>query len=360
MAKTNNRNSFRHIRSLGLLSLFFYLFGANFDRLLQRAEAFSSRESLIVSCAPEQPVIYSGETISVYVWVTDVNGKPLANQPTFVWEASDGSITGKEHVSWTFGNNPLLPNGVVTATAKVTVHDPKLGAGSCAIRIFLQRIRLSGINTPPPLRSLRLSGRAMLLSSFNEPTGYGLYSYLLFDTPPRNEVERDRYLKALESYLLMLQSIEELELYQRRSNLNLTLLPVKKAIDLPDELSTTELLAKAAERVLANYDYARASTLLAAIGNPPLQGGPFMVAMKPAAAESAAVYLFLDMSRVTPKLVWDWIRAFCGLAAQTPSWSEVEVTKLALNTRNAIAVAARNTPEVLGSLQQWIRIFKPG
>jgi len=233
-----------------------------------------------------------------------------------------------------------------------------LGDGECEVRVF--QVAKQSIPIESPDRSSRLSGRALLLPNGSEPTGYGLYSYLLFDTPPRDDFERVRYLKALESYLLMIQPIDELEHYKRRSELNLTLIPVKRNIDFPAELSRPERLAKTVEQVMAAYDYARASALLANIGRPPLQGGPFLVAMKPAASDSGELFLFLDMSRVTPKLVWDWVRAFCALAAQTPTWGEVEVTKLALNTRNAIAVAAKDTPEVLSALQQWIRIFKPG
>ena len=72
----------------------------------------------------------------------------------------------------------------------------------------------------------------------------------------------------------------------------------------------------------------------------------------------STLFLFLDMSRVTPKLVWDWVRAFCSLAAQERSWSEIELKRLALNIRNIIAVAAKTTPEVLGALQQWIQVVK--
>jgi hypothetical protein len=36
----------------------------------------------------------------------------------------------------------------------------------------------------------------------------------------------------------------------------------------------------------------------------------------------------------------------------------VELRKLALNTRNAIAVAAQNTPEIASALDQWIRVVE--
>ena len=57
------------------------------------------------------------------------------------------------------------------------------------------------------------------------------------------------------------------------------------------------------------------------------------------------------MSHVAPKLIWDWMRAFCWLAAQERSWSEVALEKLALNTRNAIEVAAKHTGGVISGLR---------
>jgi hypothetical protein len=110
--------------------------------------------------------------------------------------------------------------------------------------------------------------------------------------------------------------------------------------------------------VLAAYDYARASALLANLGKQMVSSGPFLVSIRPVVSNPSTLFLFLDMSRVTPKLVWDWVRAFCSLAAQERSWSEIELKRLALNIRNIIAVAAKTTPEVLGALQQWIQVVK--
>jgi hypothetical protein len=359
MAKAYNHTVSSLVPLMGFLSLCFISFGVGCGISARPAEVDVSKEHLTISCAPERPVVHSGESITVNVWVTDFTGKALAHPAHYTWEASAGMIAGTDTATWTFYNGDFGAKGVLSSSARVKVRDLLLGEGECEVRVF-QVFKQSSPSEPMPDRSPRLSGRALLLPNGSEPVGYGLYSYLLFDTPPRDDLERARYLKALESYLLMLQPIEELEHYKRRSELNLTLIPVKRNIDLPAELSRPERLAKAVEQVLAAYDYARASALLANMDKPPLQGGPFMVAMKTAATDSGTLYLFLDMSRVTPKLVWDWVRAFCGLAAQTPTWSEVEITKLALNTRNTIAVAVRDTPEVLSALQQWIRVFKPG
>ncbi|MBK5124338.1 hypothetical protein IQ288_31360 [Burkholderia sp. R-69980] len=77
------------------------------------------------------------------------------------------------------------------------------------------------------------------------------------------------------------------------------------------------------------------------------------------AADDKVVPLSFDMSHVMPQLVWDWVRAFCALTAQEHSWTDITLTKLALDTRNIIAVGARATPEVVSGLEQWIRVAKP-
>ena len=62
-----------------------------------------------------------------------------------------------------------------------------------------------------------------------------MYSYLLFEAPPKDEAERHRYLKALEAYLVVLQPMAELERHKRRSQLNVTLIPVRE-VELPADL----------------------------------------------------------------------------------------------------------------------------
>ncbi len=225
----------------------------------------------------------------------------------------------------------------------MVVRDQALGQGECELQLLVSKPSVADKTGAD--RSARLSGRALLLPTCSEPRGYGLYSYLLFDTPPKDDLERERYLKSLESYLLVLQPIEELERYKHRSELNITLIPVKRNVELPDDLSSPKQASQAAEQVLAAYDYARASALLANLGKQMAQSGPFLVSMRPTVSNPGVLFLFFDMSRVTPKLVWDWVRAFCSLAAQERSWSEIELKRLALNICNVIAVAAKATPK---------------
>jgi len=201
-----------------------------------------------------------------------------------------------------------------------------------------------------------LSGRAFLSSNESEPDGYGLYSYLLFEAPPKDQAERARYLKALEAYLLILQPVTELERHKRRSQLNITLIPVKRKPELPADLSEPKQAARAAEQVLLAYDYARAQVLLGALGEAGLSSGPYLISRVPGVP--AAGRVVQDMRNVQPSLVWDWVRAFCWLAAQERSWSATALLKLALNVRNAIALAAGNVGPVKSALGEWIRVVE--
>jgi tetratricopeptide (TPR) repeat protein len=194
---------------------------------------------------------------------------------------------------------------------------------------------------PPATRGL-LSGRAFLLRDHQAPDGYGLYSFLLFDGPPRNEAERARYLKALEAYLLVLQPMTELERHRRRSQLNVTLNPVTRDVELSADLIDEEQAARTAVRILDAYDFARASAFLDDINQGTGRSGPYLVSAFPATSGARGTRLFLDMSHVAPGQVWEWTRTFCWLAAQERSWSEVALRKLALNLRNAIAIAESN------------------
>jgi hypothetical protein len=343
-------------RFMGIVALLFVWIEACGAKDIQHLDSDQPTSPLAVVCLPERPVAHPGESVVVRAWVVDASGKALTQPPRWIWSASIGTVEGTDAAIWALSKSVLGSKGALRATAKVVVQDQALGQGECELQLLVSKPSVADATGAD--RSARLSGRALLLPTSSEPKGYGLYSYLLFDTPPKDDLERERYLKSLESYLLVLQPIAELERYRRRSELNITLIPVKRNVELPDDLSSPKQAFQAAEQVLAAYDYARASVLLANLGKQAVSSGPFLVSMRPAVSNPGTLFLFFDMSRVTPKLVWDWVRAFCSLAAQERSWSEIELKRLALNIRNILAVAAKTTPEVLGALQQWIQVVK--
>lgn len=311
---------------------------------------------LQIVCAPDRPLVHTTESVTLRAWVTDASGNPVVQAVQFTWSASTGTISGGEEVTWSFGQAAEESGGVIKASAKVTARHEVLGQAACELLVYVAKPDAS---PPGPDRSGRLSARAFLLPDNSKPDGYGLYSYLLFDTPPKNDQERERHLKAIEAYLLVLQPIEEMERHRRRSELNIILLPLKRNIELPDNLSDPEQAAQAARQVLAVYHYARAKVLLSDLGGKAVSSGPYLVSKISADTGDKAALLFFDMSHVVPKLVWDWVKAFCSLAAQERSWTDVTLTKLALNTRNVIAVGARDTPQVVSGLEKWIKEAKP-
>jgi Tetratricopeptide repeat len=229
------------------------------------------------------------------------------------------------------------------------------GAFDKAEALLRQSFAISERTLGPGSRG-RDSGRAFLVSTSSEPEGYGLYSYLLFDVPPRDEIERTRYLKTLEAYLLVLQPITELERFKLRSELNITLIPVKRKPRLPAKLDDAKVAAQAAQEVLSEYNYTRARVLIRELGIDRLSSGPYLISRAP--AEALARRLFQDMTHVAPHLVWDWVRAFCWLAAQERSWSATALVRISLNIRNAVALAAGNIGPVKSELAKWIHVVE--
>ena len=209
---------------------------------------------------------------------------------------------------------------------------------------------------PEHLRGL-LSGRGFLTpagTQRHEPAGYGLYSYLLFNAPPRDQAERARYLKAVEAHILLLPPMAELERHRHLSQLNLTLIPVR---ELPSGIDKLEA-GEAAAKVLSLYDYARANVLLDDLGIDAKQSGPYLLSRMPGIAGETGLRLLFDMSHVESKLVWDWTRKFSWFAAQERSWSVVALHKLELNIRNVIAKGAATSADVVVALQQWVRLIR--
>jgi tetratricopeptide (TPR) repeat protein len=208
-------------------------------------------------------------------------------------------------------------------------------------------------------RGTTLSTRAFLLSGSDEPEGYAAYSYMLLRTPPRDDAARQRYLRAVEAYLLVLRSSEELERHRRRSELNIVLVPVMRQLDFSADPSDRSRVAQVAQRVLAVYDYARAEVLLTDLGAGARQNGPYLVSTVGATAGQRRRALLFDMSRVVPTLIWDWVEAFRDLTAQERSWNDVALVNLGLRVRNILAVSAREIPTIVSSLNDSIVFLNP-
>jgi hypothetical protein len=316
-----------------------------------------------VACAPDAPVIESESGVIVRAWVTDDAGRPIPGDGLrFEWSTDTGRIEGRDFAAW----KPEGGRQSAEATVAVTWRTQRT---LCTVRVEVLPPavfpgRGTGRGGDPgipsgPDRGGRLSGRSFLRENTPELEGYGLYSYLLFATPPKTNEDRDRALQTLEALVLVLQPVEAVERYRTRKELNLTQVPVTGPIDVSVSVTTPIVAAATAQQILDRYDYARAQDLLLRLGINDAEGGPYLVSSAVPATKSATAsgtQIVFDMRRAVPKLTWDWVTGFTRLAAQERSWTAEAMAKLALNTRNVLAVAARETPEVLVALTDWVRV----
>lgn len=318
------------------------------------AAAAYLRVPLQVTCAPERPLLHPGESVTVRAWVSDAAGRAGNAAPQLSWHTDNGRIAGNgDTVQWAVPAAPVVAGNAIQARAVVSARLSASAAAECEVQVLIV-----ALPRPDDARGAQPFGRAFLLPQGAEPAGYGLTSYLLLATPAQDDEERQRHLKAIEAVLRTLPPIEELRQYLSPSQLNITLLPVKRKPTLPDSLTPVNL-ARAAQQVLEAYDHARAQVLLAELDDTARRGGPYLVSRTDAAAGPKGMHLFFDMSHVVPRLVGDWVSAFCALAAQERSWSDETMKRLSLNTRNVIAVAAHATPDVLSNLEHWVRVLNP-
>jgi hypothetical protein len=274
------------------------------------------------------------------------------------WDVRVGQIDGRgPEVRWTLAD--VRPGRYAAA---VRLYDGRAAiTEECLVRVIVAadagaRGPFSGAlgavapspSPPPPSTRARETGGAFLLPDQAEPPGYGLYSYLLFGAPPGNGA-RDRYRSALEAYVGLIPDIVALERYIPPAELNVAYVPVRTA---PDRTTTPE-------RLLAEYDYARARSLLRLFpgGN---REGPYIVsALRPLGGAvpptaTPTPYIFQDLSKVPPHLVASWVKEFWNQAAQERFWEGRSTERFALRLRVTVGVLAAALPEVKKALDTWI------
>jgi hypothetical protein len=293
--------------------------------------------ALQVACSADKPTVVSGETLRVRAWAT----LPAGQTVRYAWTATAGKIDGQaSDARWNFSG---VQPGLYKAT--VTVRASRTRPAECSVEVIV----VEGARGIPT----RETGRAFLVKGKKEASGYGLYSYLLLGAHPTDST-RERYLKAIEAYLNLIDDITQLEDYVARSKLNITYLPIETVADIKPTPA----------QVLELYDYAHARALLDLL--PGIhQEGPYLVSvLKPlnSAGTSTDNYLFQDLSTVpteTNDLVSWWVREFLNQAAQVRFWEPRTAELLVLKLRTTIGVLAAGLPAVqkgMDSCLAWIRI----
>lgn len=329
----------------GAVAMFSFLAYLHQESLSQAAEP-SSKPT--IACAPNRPIAHPGETVIVRVWI---DGSP--DTKYVKWEKpSVGTIKETTPAEWLFPEEDTSVSTEAPATVQVFAKHKTLGEVACQIRVYFVP---APIITLGPKQPPILSGRTFLVETEKEPEGYGLYTYILFGAPPGDASERERYLEVLESYLVVVRPIEQIENYRKKHELNLTLIPL---LDHPviheKDVTEPKQIRELAIKLLDIYNYGRAQAILADFGVSKITGGPFLASRR-VPAQGTDV-LFQDISHVSlsPNLVRDWTETFLMLATQESSWTDQTLQKVRLNMLNVIAVAAQDKSRV----DQWIRVFK--
>jgi hypothetical protein len=237
-------------------------------------------------------------------------------------------------VDWTIGDNE--PNAVPPYRATVRADGTGGGTGTCTVELWpAPRDRGPG----------REAGRTFLIAGQQSPPGYGLYSYLLLGAGPTS-ISRERYLKTIEAWWSLVPELAELEKYLEKNQLNAMLLPSR----VPSHVSVS------LDRLLENYDYARARVLLRALGRQGRDGPYFVSTMQPLNSDvsPSGPYLFQDLSSIPPTLATEWTKEFINQAAQQRFWEERTPQMLGLRMRTTLRVLATGLDEVQNSVEKLI------
>jgi hypothetical protein len=310
------------------------------------------------ACSPDRVAVAPGGSVVLRAWAIPLGETNRGRAIRYHWDVRVGRLDGRgAEVRWALSD--VRPGRYAAAVRLDDGRDPI--TAECIIRVIVTSeggergggVPPAGVAVPlptPPGGSIRAreTGGAFLLPDRAETPGYGLYSYLLFGAPPTNGA-RERYRGTLEAYVGLIPDIAALEQYVPPAELNIAYVPVRA---VPDRQAPPE-------RFLADYDYARARSLLRLFpgGN---REGPYIVsslrpvgtAGQPALAPTP--YLFQDLSKVPPHLVASWVKEFLNQAAQERFWEDRSTERFALKLRVTVGVLAAALPEVKNALDTWI------
>ena len=306
-------------------------------------------ELLPIACSPAKPVVRPGETVVLRVWTDPAKGGIL----TYYWEVSAGKIQGTgSEVTWNFAE---VLQGTHTATTFV-VH-PTGETEKCSVQVLVEPPEAQdGITdwSPPSAAGHDagsaarggITGWSLLLTGAKEKPGYGLYSYILFGTRPTEET-RERYLKTLEAYVSLQESIASLEASGIPVHrLNITYVPVT---EMPPDRPTAQWL-------LDHYDFPRARAILSVLPGGYRSEGPYIISHLSPLSEIKQLgsrYLYQDLSLIMPRIISGYAREFLSQAAQEHYyWEERTARQLALKLRNILSLMARAVPEIKGAMKE--------
>jgi hypothetical protein len=185
----------------------------------------------------------------------------------------------------------------------------------------------------------KITGKALLIGDQAETAGYGLYSYVLFDSPPTAET-KPHYLAVILACLKEFPDLGGLETKYRPEMLNAMYIPLTGDIKSPSlEQSEHNRLKLQAEEILQQYNYTRAQTILNQLSKIQRNGGPYLVSsLKPVSNGSGTdPFLFQDLAAVRlvasqddqKNMAYEWVLDFVDRVSnpQLTAWNRDTLVK---------------------------------
>jgi hypothetical protein len=210
-----------------------------------------------------------------------------------------------------------------------------------------------GPSIPPPQSAPRVTGFSLLPSNEHEIAGYGLYSYILLTHQP-DDSEKSRYRAFLRA-IISLPTAEQLGRYVERSHINITYLLVNS---IPHDWDRESGDARV-DFLIANYDYARATAIAAALPQQ-VNSGPRIVSVLTPMVIFAPPrpVLYQDLSRAQPTLMTAYVQQFVNQAAQGRFWEQGTLSQFSLNLRNLLETSAVGLGLAKEAVAGWIKFLQ--
>ena len=312
-----------------------------------------------ILCLPSAPSGVTGSSVTVSVWY----GPPTAGLQ-YQWSPSLGAILRQDDHTfiWDLKNAP-----VGQANADLDIKGNGATKASCSVALQITGDKPAETRGRGGYKAIAAGGGEETIAAsgfefivrgpkgFTEPADrYGLYSYILFGSKPKDE-ERERYLAIFNALLRLIKPLRALEGPLSADQLNATRIPVLSNPAQGKPEATPE-----AAWMVDNYDYNGATGLLAGSGVPHQADGIYIVSVKAPLTGQAPVkpYLVLDFSKVPGTIASTWVNVFLNQAAQVRFWDTDNLQYFVANLRKYSELTSPGVPLVQSQIASIVKFFQ--
>lgn len=304
-----------------------------------------SATSDVIACSASEFLAQRGDRVELYAYAA----KSLSSS-AFVWEVQAGALKQSSGtlVGWTLSG---LNAAAATVTASVSVHDPSIPPAQCSVDVAI-------LPDTVVSRGAANTGRAMISQNDAEEQGFPLYSYLLFGRRPLGE-ERVLCLTAIEAVLSYAEDITTLRRYFKVDQLDVAALFVSQRV--PTEVSRLSS-EEVAEWILDHYDFVRAQSILARIGDTRRELIYLVTSSSPLGVvrdnNPSADAVVQRLEGVPDAILAGVIRRFLNQAVRADRPKADQIFSLMLRARILIAQAGATTPELTKAANSIVSLIR--